>query len=111
VFSFFFALPAAAATSPKWASQRLNDPASSSIDPVAAFPQRFTSHFSIILLSSDFLHLARKPFRDDTGSVGIPFVTVVLAYPLGIRVAVLTNENDARSVALVVAAVMMFHGS
>jgi ribosomal protein S2 len=54
-------------------------------------------------------HLTGKPVGDEASTVGIPFVAVVCAYPLGIRVAVLTNENDARSVALVVAAVVMFH--
>jgi hypothetical protein len=47
---------AALVTSPKWASQRLNDLSLSSIDPVAAFPQRFRSHFSIITFLSPSKH-------------------------------------------------------
>ena len=50
-----------------------------------------------------------EPLHKKASTVGIPFVSVVVANPLGVRVAVLTNENDARSVALVVAAVVMFH--
>jgi ribosomal protein S2 len=53
--------------------------------------------------------LARKALRKKASTVAVPFVAVVSTNPLGIRVAVLTNENDARSVALVVAAVVMFH--
>lgn len=62
-------------------------------------------------LVSKFLHLARKPLRKEAITVGFPFVVVVIANPLCVRVAVLTNENGARSVALVVAAIVMFsHG-
>jgi hypothetical protein len=53
--------------------------------------------------------LARKPVRDKTGSVGIPFALVENANPVGFRVAVLADVNGARSVALEVAAVV-FHG-
>ncbi|MGD0181742.1 MAG: hypothetical protein ABSC15_18180, partial [Terriglobales bacterium] len=56
---------------------------------------------------SEFFHLTLKPVRYETGSVGIPSVAVVVAYP--VRVAVLADENGARSVAFVVAAVVMFH--
>jgi hypothetical protein len=64
---------------------------------------------SVGLRTSEFLHLARKPVRDEAGSVGIPFALVETANPVGIRVAVRTDVNGARSVALVVAAVV-FHG-
>lgn len=59
---------------------------------------------------SECLHLARKALRKKASTVAVPFVAVVSTNPLGIRVADLTNENDARSVAPVVAAVVMFHG-
>jgi hypothetical protein len=42
-------------------------------------------------------------------TVGIPFIKVVGANPLGIRVAVLADMSRSRSVALVVAAGVMFH--
>lgn len=61
--------------------------------------------------TSEFLHLARKPVRYETGSVGIPFALVEGANPFGVRVAVLADINGAGSVALVVAALVMFHGS
>jgi hypothetical protein len=54
--------------------------------------------------------LARKAVRDETGSVGTPFVAVKAANPLGIRVAVLPNVDHPQSGTSVVAAVVMFHG-
>jgi hypothetical protein len=55
------------------------------------------------------LHLTRKPVRNETGSVGIPFALVEDANPVGIRVAVRADKDRSRFVALVVAAVVMFH--
>jgi hypothetical protein len=64
----------------------------------------FDSHVRSFFAASEFLHLARKAVRDETGSVGIPFVAVVGANPPAVRVAVQANKDGARSVASVVAA-------
>jgi hypothetical protein len=61
------------------------------------------------LRRSEFLHLAPRAVRDETGSVGIPLVAVKAANPLGIRVAVLADVNGARSDASVIAALVSFH--
>ena len=61
------------------------------------------------VLSSEFLHVAQKAVREETGTVGVPLVVVVDAYPFSVRVAVLADENGARSLAFHVAAVVMCH--
>jgi hypothetical protein len=63
----------------------------------------------LVPLSLKVLHLAWKPFREEASAVGIPLVAVVLAYPLTVRVAVLADENDARSGTFVVATVVVSH--
>jgi len=55
--------------------------------------------------------LARKTVREESGAVGMPFVVVVGAYPLGVWVAVFADENGSRPGALVVAAVVVSHSS
>ena len=56
-------------------------------------------------------HLTREPFRDEASTVGIPFIAVKLANPLSLRIAVLADVNGARSVAVVVAAVVILHNN
>jgi len=60
---------------------------------------------------SEFFHLARKTLRDEAGLDRVPSVAMNTAYPFGVWVAVLADENGARSGAIDVAAVVMFHGS
>jgi hypothetical protein len=62
------------------------------------------------LRTSEFLHLARKPLRVESSTVGVPQVEMMNANPRATRVAALADVNGARSVAFVVAAVVMFHG-
>ena len=64
---------------------------------------------SVGLRRSEFLHLARKPVRDERGSVGIPSALVDSANPVGIWVAIRAEKDCSRLFALVVAAIMMFH--
>jgi len=63
------------------------------------------------LARSEFLHLARKPVSKKASMVRIPFVAMVVANPLGVRVAGLPNVDHPRSGASVIGAVVMFHGS
>ena len=57
----------------------------------------------------EFLHLEQKPVSDEASAVGIPSIAVKAANPLGIWVPVLADVDRARSPAVRVAAVVMFH--
>jgi len=50
-----------------------------------------------------------EALREEASTGDIPSVLVESANPLSVRVAVLTDENGAHSVAFVVAAVVMLH--
>ena len=68
-------------------------------------PTFVVSMYVVHSCSPHSFHCARKPVRDEASTLGVPFVAVVAAYPLAVRVAVLADENGARSGAVDVAAV------
>jgi len=60
---------------------------------------------------SEFLHLARKPVREEAITLGVPQVEVIEANPVSVRVSVHADVDRARFEAVDIAAGVIFHAT
>ena len=65
---------------------------------------RYATRQKRLRFFSEFFHLAPKPLGEESRMVGVPFIEMMNANPLAVRIAILTDIDRSGILALVIAA-------